>query len=217
MSTDQPQLPAELTDPITALPSDQARQRLDALLGKKVRATVTHGVDGTPRIIEGALTTEIGLYTAEDATVRYPGSTVHVDHRNLLDVEEAQDSGASPHHCVPTQWAYDQACAALDKHRERADKAAAQVEAVRALHDPEIHYHRANLYEWTADCDHCDAPVRDTSGELTSPHFADEHGELRCRIRPRRTCTHCLTNWGEEVLWPCETAELVKETDDAHS
>lgn len=315
----QPQLPVDLTDPIITLSTDQARERLNALLGKKIRATVSHSVDGTPRIIEGALTSEIGLYTAEDATVRYPGSTVHVDHRNLLDVEEIQDPpatiddaaqtthelilrrtggdteladsvgnsvhdayrigwnrslaarpeppvtgaqaatlrwaaerlrgvpidataltgpvwfgagwqdaashlddladsspdeedspGTELHHCVPTQWAYDQACAALDK-------ATSQVVAVRALHAPETHYHRANPYGWTADCDHCDNPVRDTAWDLTEHHFSDEHGELRCRIRPRRTCTHCVTVHGEEAHWPCETAELVKETDDAHS
>lgn len=79
----------------TPLPADQARNLLDALLGKKVRATVTHSVDGTPRIIEGTLTTEIGLYTVEDATVRYPGSTVHVDNRNLLAVEEIAPPPAS--------------------------------------------------------------------------------------------------------------------------
>lgn len=145
------------------------------------------------------------------------GYTLSVD-GDAADSEGAQDPPSTdPHHCVPTQWAYDQACAALDKHRERADKATAQVEAVRALHAPEIHYHYANRYGWTANCDHCDNPVRDSAWDLTAQHFSDEHGELRCRIRPRRTCTHCVTTWGDEASWPCETAKLVQETDDAHS
>lgn len=91
-----------------------------------------------------------------------------------------------------------------------------QLDAVRALHAPETHYHHANPYGWAKECDHCDNPVRDVSGELTEHHFADEHDELRCRIRPRRTCAHCVTTHGEEAPWPCETAELMKETDDAH-
>ncbi|MEV4287387.1 hypothetical protein AB0K40_17925 [Nonomuraea bangladeshensis] len=35
----------------------------------------------------------------------------------------------------PTQWAYDQACAALEQHRQRADAAEAEVARLRALLD----------------------------------------------------------------------------------
>ena len=41
------------------------------------------------------------------------------------------------HECVPTQWAYDQACKALEKHRVRADAAEAKIAAARALADRE--------------------------------------------------------------------------------
>lgn len=36
-------------------------------------------------------------------------------------------SDAYPHECVPTQEAYDAACAALEKHRARADDAEADL------------------------------------------------------------------------------------------
>ena len=39
--------------------------------------------------------------------------------------------GGSEH--APTQWAYDQACAAIEKHRERADAALARVEALEGV------------------------------------------------------------------------------------
>lgn len=42
----------------------------------------------------------------------------------LLDAQSA---------ATPTQWAYDQACAALEKHRHRADEAEAELSRVRAV------------------------------------------------------------------------------------
>lgn len=101
--------------------------------------------------------------------------------------------------------------------REEAEAHAAalqaQVDAVTVLHAPEIHYHRSNPYGWAQECDHCYEPVRDQAGALTPTHFEDEHGELRCRTRPCRTCTHCLTNWGEEAPWPCDTAQLLQKDE----
>ncbi len=38
-------------------------------------------------------------------------------------------------HEGPTQWAYEQACKALQAHRERADKAEAEVERLKAERD----------------------------------------------------------------------------------
>ena len=39
----------------------------------------------------------------------------------------------SPHVCVPTQDAYDATVRALEKHRERADRAEAELAAIRDL------------------------------------------------------------------------------------
>ncbi|MFF0378674.1 hypothetical protein [Actinoplanes missouriensis] len=39
----------------------------------------------------------------------------------------------SPHECVPTQDAYDATVRALEKHRERADRAEAELAAIRDL------------------------------------------------------------------------------------
>ena len=36
---------------------------------------------------------------------------------------------------TPTQWAYDQACAALRKHKDRAERVTAALEALISLHD----------------------------------------------------------------------------------
>jgi len=90
---------------------------------------------------------------------------------------------------------------------EREDLAAleAQAAAVRALHACETHYHQAEApYPYHLECDHCDAPLRDAAGTLTENHFADGYGTLRCRVRPRRTCTHCIIQ-EEEAPWPCAT------------
>lgn len=48
----------------------------------------------------------------------------------------------------PTQWAYDQACAALEKHRVRADEAEAEIGRLHA----EIH--RAVHNEGEGECEH---------------------------------------------------------------
>ncbi len=39
----------------------------------------------------------------------------------------------TPHECVPTQDAYDATVRALEKHRERADRAEAELAAIRDL------------------------------------------------------------------------------------
>ena len=66
--------------------------------------------------------------------------------REVAELEQARDAFAvaygvelgrarrlqrqiDAHECVPTQWAYDQACAALERHRQRADTAEQQLAA----------------------------------------------------------------------------------------
>lgn len=89
----------------------------------------------------------------------------------------------------------------------------AQIAAVRALHTPETHYHQAIPWDphgGDGSCDHCDAPLRGADGRLTADHFQDELDILRCRVRPLRTCAHCIIQ-EEEAPWPCATEELLQE------
>lgn len=82
----------------------------------------------------------------------------------------------------PTQWAYDQACKALERHRQRADEAEAELDRARKADDIDRYkeylargshrsreiqdalYHKListwptddESYEWEADCSTCD-------------------------------------------------------------
>jgi hypothetical protein len=92
----------------------------------------------------------------------------------------------------------------------------AKLAAVRGLHTVETHYIQVTIwdpYDRGDSCDHCDALIRDTAGNLTANHFTDDDNFLRCRVRPRRTCTHCLTAQEEEVPWPCPTIEVIGDPE----
>ncbi|MFF8768511.1 hypothetical protein ACF07Q_28685 [Nocardiopsis dassonvillei] len=80
-----------MADP-TPLPTPDARARLDALLGKQVCATVTRGLGHSVETIRGELAAEGNLYVARRATVRYPDADVHVDHMQLVAVDETEPS-----------------------------------------------------------------------------------------------------------------------------
>jgi hypothetical protein len=72
------------------MPTADARAALDALLGRRVRATVTRPAGSSVQVITGTLIHD-AVYAARDATVRYPAADVHVDDRNLVGVEEVDD------------------------------------------------------------------------------------------------------------------------------
>jgi hypothetical protein len=69
------------------MPAADARQALDHLLGRRVRATVTRPAGPSVQVITGTLIHD-ALYAVRDATVRYPAADVHIDDRNLVAVEE---------------------------------------------------------------------------------------------------------------------------------
>lgn len=50
--------------------------------------------------------------------------------RKQAGAQAAELNQLRAHECVPTQWAYDAACAALNKHRNRADGLAAVMKEI---------------------------------------------------------------------------------------
>lgn len=196
------------------LPSQQARIRaLEAEIAI-LRAADTDpddtkliGVHGEPGHITVALRPPELLMRAFIASM----IDMLGDATNYVEMEASNPSGPG-RYLVRVERAGGKSPHTLRQEAEtQAHALQAQVDAVTALHAPETYYHRATPYGWAVECDHCYEPVRDPTGALTPTHFEDEHGELRCRTRPRRTCTHCLSNWGEEMPWPCDTAQLLQK------
>jgi len=76
---------------------------------------------GLPQAFDSIQALDIDLLIAENAELR----------NELMDVrgdKAALQRKVDTHECVPTQWAYDQACKALHEHRSRADAAEAKSE-----------------------------------------------------------------------------------------
>lgn len=92
----------------------------------------------------------------------------------------------------PTQWAYDRACAALEKHRQLANAAEAEVQRLEALLEP------ARYVQGPAGCSDPE--------DRNCPEYIDEHGNNRddvdwCSHVEHRVATFADVHARERLEW----------------